>query len=297
MMPREWIYNGGQGTPVVEDDEELQVKHVAVSTRQDFTEDEQKQARDNIGASSKSDLAIHIADKENPHEVTAEQVGAYTKEQVDGFIRNWSGYVVVPFGQQKPEASEAQLGKIYLVQVSNDPTVKDQYEEWISDGTAWSLIGTMEIDLSPYDKIVDAEAREKAISDALAEHVADKSNPHEVTAGQVGAYTKSETDARIAEATRDIGEKKIVTELPPLAEADKRITYLLVTDAPVVYEQYCTNDTKTDWIYLGDTQIDLSDYETKADAKAKANTYGVDLSSTRMSSGTFRVNITRPNLS
>ena len=134
-MPREWMYNGGQGTPVVEEDEELQVKHVAVSTRQDFTEDEQKQARDNIGASSKSDLDIHLADKENPHEVTAEQVGAYTKEQVD-------------------------------------------------------------------DKL----------------------------------------------------SKK----------ADK---------------------------------TDLDAFETKADAKAKANTYGVDLSSTKMSSGTYRINITRPNLS
>lgn len=132
-------------------------------------------------------IAAHSADLSNPHEVTAAQVGAYTKEQVDGFIRNWSGYIVVPYGQQKPEASEAQLGKIYLVQVSTDPEVRDQYEEWISDGTAWSLIGTMSIDLSPYDKIVDAEAREKAISDALAEHVADKTNPHGVTPEQIGA--------------------------------------------------------------------------------------------------------------
>jgi hypothetical protein len=135
----------------------------------------------------KEELAAHANDRNNPHQVTAAQVGAYTKEQVDGFIRNWSGYIVVPYGQQKPEASEAQLGKIYLVQVSTDPEVRDQYEEWISDGTAWSLIGTMEIDLSQYDKIVDAEAREKAISGALAEHVADKTNPHGVTPEQIGA--------------------------------------------------------------------------------------------------------------
>lgn len=118
-------------------------------------------------------INTHAASMNNPHGVTAEQVGAYTKEQVDGFIRNWSGYVVVPFGQQKPAASEAQLGKIYLVQVSDDPHVRDQYEEWISDGTTWSRIGMMEIDLSQYDKIVDAKAREKAISDALSTHEAD----------------------------------------------------------------------------------------------------------------------------
>lgn len=149
------------------------VNKPVVNKSQSFNSNEKQQARKNIGAASEEELISHVSDKSNPHEVTAEQVGAYTKEQVDGFIRNWSGYVVIPFGQQKPAASEAQLGKIYLVQVSNDPDVRDQYEEWISDGTAWSLIGTMAIDLSPYDKIVDAEAREKAISDALASHISD----------------------------------------------------------------------------------------------------------------------------
>lgn len=133
----------------------------------------EKSERETAVQAVASDIAAHVGDKSNPHSVTAEQVGAYTKEQVDGFIRNWSGYVVVPFGQTKPEASEAQLGKIYLVQVSNDPSVKDQYEEWISDGSAWSLIGTMSIDLSPYDKIVDAKEREAAITAAISTHVGD----------------------------------------------------------------------------------------------------------------------------
>ena len=174
------------------------INRPVVNVGQNFSRSEKKQARDNIDAVSaeqveyvvsevRESINSHVSDRSNPHDVTAEQVGAYTKEQVDGFIRNWSGYIVVPYGQQKPEASEAQLGKIYLVQVSTDPEVRDQYEEWISDGTAWSLIGTMSVDLSQYDKIADAEARENAISGALAEHVADKTNPHGVTPEQIGA--------------------------------------------------------------------------------------------------------------
>ncbi|GEM_PF-6100773 len=129
--------------------------------------DAEIQARTLGDKSNANALSTHVSDRSNPHEVTAAQVGAYTKEQVDGFIRNWSGYIVVPYGQQKPEASEAQLGKIYLVQVSTDPEVRDQYEEWISDGTAWSLIGTMSIDLSSYDKIEDAVGRERELRDLI----------------------------------------------------------------------------------------------------------------------------------
>lgn len=49
----------------------------------------------------------------------------------------------------------------------------------------------------------EAGAREHAdeeIAGYLSEHMLNKVNPHEVTAGQVGAYTKAETDEAIAEA-------------------------------------------------------------------------------------------------
>ena len=409
-------------------DELTKKKSLYEETLQRIIEDDKRTS------SSSKDLERHLADKENPHEVTAEQVGAYTKEQVDGFIRNWSGYIVVPYGQQKPEASEAQLGKIYLVQVSTDPEVRDQYKEWISDGTAWSLIGTMEIDLSLYDKIVDAEAREKAISDALAEHVADKTNPHGVTPEQIGAakstdlagYVKKAGDTMTGRLTVQTAggdqtksaEGAIVVEMTAAANktgvstngsvfagdldntnsqfvgvrrktdsgakvgarfqiykrsasdngtaAFMQVDYTSTATVKSIFEfghNYGTN--KDNWgtmtfgnvtknvaykedydTALNDTSIsapqtkavkaaidshvndktnphnvtaeqvgaytkeqvddklskkadktELDAFETKADAKAKVNTYGVDLSSTKMSSGTYRINITRPNLS
>lgn len=72
----------------------------------------------------------------------------YDKDQVDGFLKNWSGFVVVPFGQSLPPVSEAQLGKIYLWQESTSKS--DNYSEWICDGSAWSKIGEMSVDLSNY---------------------------------------------------------------------------------------------------------------------------------------------------
>lgn len=72
-------------------------------------------------------------------------------------------------------------------------------------GNHWKVV--FHIDLSAYatkeELGEEASARESAdeeIAGYLSEHMLDKDNPHEVTAGQVGAYTKAETDEAIAEA-------------------------------------------------------------------------------------------------
>lgn len=127
-------------------------------------------------------LGSHLNDSDNPHGVTSDQLNAvsygieqeldeaqrkiardnisvYSKKQIDDFIKNWSGYVVIPYGSSLPAVKDAELGKIYLVQKTNDPDIKDKYEEWVSDGNAWSLIGDMSIDLSGYvrfDNIADS---------------------------------------------------------------------------------------------------------------------------------------------
>lgn len=88
----------------------------------------------------------------------------YTKTQIDGFLSNWSGFVVIPLGQELPAASEAQLGKIYLWKKA-DAQEKDNYEEWISDGTAWSKIGSMEVDLSNYYTKTEVEQNFATLGD------------------------------------------------------------------------------------------------------------------------------------
>ena len=88
----------------------------------------------------------------------------YTKEQVDGFLKNWSGYIVVPYGEELPDPSEANLGKIYLWK-KTEAAITDPYEEWICDGTAWSQIGEMSVDLSNYLTKKEAEETYTSLED------------------------------------------------------------------------------------------------------------------------------------
>ena len=47
------------------------------------------------------------------------------------------------------------------------------------------------------EKLATAFGKLAAAVSALISHVGDKNNPHVTTAAQVGAYTKSETDAKL----------------------------------------------------------------------------------------------------
>lgn len=100
-------------------------------------------------AAAKSAADKHAARTDNPHKVTASQVGAYTKGEVDA-----KGYVT----------------------------------KSVTNGLATAAALTAEV--------TRAKAAEKANADAIAAHKSDKKNPHGVTASQVGAYSKSEIDAK-----------------------------------------------------------------------------------------------------
>lgn len=63
------------------------VNKPVVNKSQNFNGNEKQQARKNIGAASEEELISHVSDTSNPHEVTAEQVGAYTKDHVDEKIK------------------------------------------------------------------------------------------------------------------------------------------------------------------------------------------------------------------
>ena len=72
-------------------------------------------------------------------------------------------------------------------------------------GNHWKVV--FHIDLSAYatkeelgEEASERESADEEIAGYLSEHMLDRDNPHEVTAGQVGAYTKAETDDAIAEA-------------------------------------------------------------------------------------------------
>lgn len=58
----------------------VKVNKPVVNVDQSFTETEKGLARDNIDAVSRESFNAHRDDRDNPHQVTAEQVGAYSKD-------------------------------------------------------------------------------------------------------------------------------------------------------------------------------------------------------------------------
>ena len=115
-----------------------------------------------------------------------------------------------------------------------------------------------------YSEIVqmgeDYTAAMKAV-DTLSEqagaHYADKANPHEVTAEQVGAYTKTETDGKIAEAVAPVESDIISLEGAVAGKLDKVSSYVRVY--PGVYATINTDGTPylitatSDLGYIGNT--------------------------------------------
>ena len=115
-----------------------------------------------------------------------------------------------------------------------------------------------------YSEIVqmgeDYTAAMKAV-DTLSEqagaHYADKANPHEVTAEQVGAYTKTETDGKISEAVAPVESDVTALEGAVSGKLDKVSSYVRVY--PGVYATIETDGTPhlitatSDLGYIGNT--------------------------------------------
>lgn len=175
-------------------------------------------------------LEAHIKDFNNPHKVTAEQTGAYTKEQVDGLLDTKADLIdgKIPTNQlpdsiiggmkymgtwsakdndpQLNNGDPTQDGWYYIVSEAGERfgevfDVKD----WVvnSKGT-WGKIDNVDSVVSVNGKkgiviieIGDIPGLKDAIDKGgtgLEDHITDYNNPHRVTAEQVGSYTKEETN-------------------------------------------------------------------------------------------------------
>lgn len=81
----------------------LIINKPTTNVKQNFSEIEQKTARENIGAVAQKSFVEHITNSTNPHKVTAEQVGAYTKAEteevindaISGDVGGWLGNMTV----------------------------------------------------------------------------------------------------------------------------------------------------------------------------------------------------------
>ncbi|WP_019299030.1 hypothetical protein [Lactococcus garvieae] len=129
------------------------------------------------------EITSHESNKTNPHSVTKEQVG----------LSNVSNYGVATEAEATAGTSNAK----YMT-----PSLTKK--------AAKSYVDKTDVGLSNVDNVKQASKSE------FDEHTANKNNPHSVTATQVGAYTKSESDAKFKLTINDAGAISAGTDLDSL---------------------------------------------------------------------------------
>ena len=160
----------------------------------DFTEDYRIMVEnaDMAAADAGNDIYQHKENKDNPHKVTAEQVGTYTKGEIDIFVSDL-GTVMADVANLREEKVDKVPGK--------GLSTNDFTDEWKGD-----INSAIEMASSAQGDVAIHEGRQD--------------NPHNVTAEQVGTYTTAAIDnfriqdemhmeqhvgMRIDEALGDIG--------------------------------------------------------------------------------------------
>lgn len=149
------------------------------------------------------EITSHESNKTNPHSVTKEQVG----------LSNVSNYGI---------ATEAEA----IAGTSNTKYMTPS----LTKKAAKSYVDKTDVGLSNVDNVKQASKSE------FDDHTANKTNPHGVTAAQVGAYTKSETDAKFKAVndlivSQDIPEGANLDDYKKEGEFSKK-TPTVVTGAP-----------------------------------------------------------------
>ena len=183
-------------------------------------------SRDRCVPLPRNSLTEHLDDHGNPHKVTAEQVGAYSKSSVYTRSEVDAKVASVDVSDELSKIGETLKAKADLV---NGVVPIDQLPSYGSDVLEYSMFSklpatgetskiyiTLDTNLiyrwggSGYIEIsagtpvtLDTDHNKIIVGDTSIEvapksHVSDTGNPHGVTAKQVGAYTKSEVDDKLS---------------------------------------------------------------------------------------------------
>ena len=139
-----------------------------------------------------SDLANHINNKSNPHNVTKEQLGLYastwygTKSEYDAIENKQEDCLYIVTDYTADGMYEVVTNKINVINKNSTdeqyPTAKAVYDvvqnslDHVNDGIS-----------SINDTIVDVITSISDVSDVVDSHIVNKENPHNVTAEQIGA--------------------------------------------------------------------------------------------------------------
>ena len=171
-------------------------------------------------SSIRNDLTNHTNNRSNPHNVTASQVGAYTKSETDNLINNAKSSITTSsigtYSKSEIDTKDTNTlssaksyadGKATSVQNNLNSHTNNRSNP---HGVTASQVGTytkQEIDSKDSSTLSSAKSyadtKANTVQNNLNAHTGNRSNPHGVTASQVGAYSKSETYSRNEIDTKD----------------------------------------------------------------------------------------------
>ncbi|CAH6960644.1 conserved hypothetical protein [Vibrio chagasii] len=137
-----------------------------------------------IGAATTGALAAHTGDTDNPHEVTPAQIGAATTEA----LSSHTGDTDNPH-----EVTAAQVGAAPASHVSDTDNPHGVTAEQVGAVSEEELDSHLEDTDNPHSVTATQ------VGAAPASHVTDETNPHAVTAAQVGAATTGALAAHVGD--------------------------------------------------------------------------------------------------
>ena len=138
----------------------------------------------------KSDLDTHTSNRNNPHNVTASQINTYIKSEIDSKDSNILSQAKSYADTKKSEAISSSNTHAGL---KNNP-----HSVTASQVGAYTKAETDSRDSSTLSNAKSyADQKKSEVVNSLNGHTGNRSNPHGVTASQIGAYTKGEVDNKI----------------------------------------------------------------------------------------------------
>ncbi|CAH6850272.1 conserved hypothetical protein [Vibrio chagasii] len=153
-----------------------------------------------VGAATTGALAAHVGDTDNPHEVTPVQIGAATSAALSAHTGDTDNPHEVTAAQvgAAPASHVSDTDNPHSVTAEQVGAVSEEaLQEHLDDVENPHAVTAAQAGAAPASHVTDetnphavtAAQVGAATTGALAAHVGDTDNPHEVTPGQIGAAT------------------------------------------------------------------------------------------------------------
>jgi len=195
----------------------------------------------------RGDLSSHVSDEENPHHVTAAQVGAEPARPEMTQVQAEAGTDTAIRGVTAQRIRQAINAVVNMVRISLD-----------------NHIAATQFELSSQQLGLNAQQL------ALSSHVSDQENPHQVTAEQVGAVSRSALDDLAHSTTARLfnleslgslaGTYATLQELPneiggfPMETQPSVNDFAIVFESNAIYRITSIGDGRLNWELAGTFQ-------------------------------------------